>query len=72
MDLFLTSFVPKDHEGHISEYEFSQDEILGTCKSCLGMLFNEQNDLFFKEISENYAKIIYSIIGIRWSDDPAK
>ena len=26
--------------------------------------------MFFKEISENYAKIIYTILGLRWSDDP--
>ena len=61
MELFLTSFVPKEHlsEGPAGEYEFSQDEILATCRSCLGILFKEQNDTFFKEISENYAKIIY-------------
>ena len=70
MDLFLTSFVPKEYDGRANEYEFSQDEILSTCKSCLGMLFKEQHDVFFKEISENYAKIIYEILGIKWSDDP--
>ena len=74
LDLFLTSYVPKEHlaEAPAGEYAFSQDEILLTCRSCLGILFREHNDLFFNEISESYAKIIYYIVGAKWSDDPKK
>lgn len=72
LDLFLTSYVPKEHlaEAPAGAYEFSQDEILALCRSCLGLLFKEQNDLFFTEMSESYAKIIYYILGAKWSDDP--
>ena len=72
MDLFLSSFVPKDYEGRPQDYEFSQDEILGCCRSCLAVLFREHNDVFFHEITENYAKIIYQILNLKWSDDPSK
>ena len=72
MDLFLCSFVPKNYEGRPQDYEFSQDEILGCCRSCLAVLFREHHDVFFHEITENYAKIIYQILKLKWSDDPAE
>ena len=73
IDLFLEAFTPQDLSIEEKDfYEFTQDEIHYICASCLAVIFARTDDNFFQEISINFAKIIYQIVGIKWIDDPEK
>ena len=41
-------------------------------ESTLEPLFANNNDEFMKILKINYVKMIYKLVGIEWSDDPAK
>ena len=73
LDLFLKAFVPKDVPFDKKDsYEYSQEDILKIIDSTLEPLFANNNDEFMKILKINYAKMIYKLVGIEWSDDPAK
>lgn len=76
MTLFLRAIAPQNiPEQDFPNYSFDQSDIIMLCKTALNVLdrthfHNEDdgNNDFFEEMSINFAKYIYQIINIKWSD----
>ena len=65
--------MPEDLPAHLVEtFEFGKKEILDISRSCLEPLFKVTDDEFFHMLYENYAQIVYNIIGLEWDQDPEK
>lgn len=68
MNFFLRAIAPiKLTNIEYEHYEFTKEDIIALCRSALFIMF-KQEDEYFNELTTNFAKYIYQLLGINWSD----
>ena len=69
MTLFLKAFAPEGlSEDQFRSHSFTRREIIAMCRSALQQLLHEDQEGFFEQLSVNFAKFIYQIIGYKYEE----